>query len=625
MRKYLSILLALSMILALFAGCGGQTDEATPPETQGSTETVQTDETEATEAVVSDAPYDHFTVVFDKNTTPDDLTDDESFNYFTAGWDSQKKFSIKEIPYSEDAYIPSSEVPTPTRKGYYFAGWQTVPVVTEDDLINGISKYQVFFDTKLTALGVDQVNQASAEEVETRQLCQEVQYIKDFETLTEDGTLTLYARWVEAKEVSTEEELRAMSNDLYGAYILTNDITLTEPWTPIGYYFGNYEYYNVDWWAYAFRGTLDGNGYAIHGMVINGADIENPDWYGSEGAIWHNDGLHCKGVAAMFGAISYGTIKNLTLDSPVINIAGDYAFSGDYLYVGSVTCFDMASTLNSVTVLNPQINVEYSDTNLKYRDSLFLTVAGMEAGGWSSTVSKCTVADAKINVNVTSENSHGGEVYVGGMIGENYATIIKAEVSADITYNGQDIATAEEDAVLRVNVGGLGAAHTSSKNSTIDANLDVTISKPVGASEVSIGGVGGAQRYMTADSDTVNAVITTNLDLDPEQGTSYIGAVIGRYDVFYGPMILMYADSVHCGCVNNTTTVTLNGEPLTAAMPENGYPMLNGEIVTYIARVDVTDAEGNVYKANVDEILAAYGGYTSKEAMVADILYIDIQ
>lgn len=570
-------------------------------------------------------PYEKFTIVFDKNTTPEDLTDDESFTYYTTGWGAQQKSSIVEVEYAEDAVIPSEDVPRPSRKGYYFAGWQTVPVVEETDIVNGVSKYQVFFGNKLSEVGAAKVATMDKEEKETRKLYEDGMYIKDFDTLKEDGTLTLYARWVEAKEVSTEEELRAIKDDLYGAYILTNDITLTQEWEPIGAYYSNYEYFNDSWWTYAFRGNLDGNGHTIYGLKVNGAKTENIVDSSDPNTIWHDDGVNADGAAALFGAMSYANIKNLTIDGAQINVAGDYAYSGNYCYAATLACFDMASSMKEVHIKNSKITMEYDDSDMTYAKSMFIAAAGLEAGGWSSTVSKCSVVDTTVSVNAKTTVAHGGEIYVGGMIGESYATIKNCNVDVDIILNDKDESTAKKDTMLTMSIGGLGAANTSASGNTVKADMDLTVSKPVGEASVNVGGFAGSQRYLTAEKNTISGTIKTNFTLDEAKGIANVGSVLGRVDAYYASLILMYADGVVCGAKENTSNVTLNGAALTEQMPASGLPSVNGESITYISTKDFTDADGNTYKANADEVVDKYGSYVTREDMINTIMYITVE
>lgn len=620
MKKRITVLALLLGLTVCFCACGNSgavkndTPEVTDQAAQNQSETSET------------VPYDHFTVIFDKNTTPDDLTDDESFTYYTSGWGAVQKSSVVEIPYAEDAVIPASEAPKPSRKGFYFAGWQTVPVVTEADLVNGVSKYQVYFDEKLSTLGAAKVSAADSKEVETRMLNNEAMYLKDFEGLTEDGTLTLYARWVEAKEVSTEEDLKNMANDLYGAYVLTNDITLTEPWKPIGAYFSNYEYFNDSWWTYAFRGTLDGNGYTIYGLEVNGAEIENTMDMASSETIWHNDGLTANGTAAMFGAICYANISNLTIDGAKIHVSGEYAYSGDYCYAAALACFDMASSMKEVHIKNSEVWMEYDDSSMQYAADMFVAAAGLEAGGWSSTVSDCSVENTTISLSAETVKSHGGELYMGGMIGECYATMKNNVVDVKMVLNEQDLCESSNDRELLMNIGGISAANTSSSGNTVTADMNLTVSKPVGNTLLNVGGYAGSQRYMTATDNTIKGTINTNFTLDPDSSVVNAGSVLGRIDAYYATLILMYADGVTCGASGNMAEVSWNGALMAEQMPASGMPQVNGEPISYVATKDYTDAEGNTYKANVDDVVTAYGSYIPKDAMMANnIMYIKVE
>lgn len=64
-----------------------------------------------------------------------------------------------------------------------------------------------------------------------------------------------------------------------------------------------YEYYETSWWNFAFCGTLLGNGHTISGLQINGAVIDSDSYRTDAPAmVWHNDGMTCDGISAMFGA-----------------------------------------------------------------------------------------------------------------------------------------------------------------------------------------------------------------------------------------------------------------------------------------------------------------------------------
>ena len=70
-------------------------------------------------------------------------------------------------------------------------------------------------------------------------------------------------------EISTEEQLKAIANDLSGTYVLKNDITLSDAeWTPIGT--------SSD----PFKGTLDGKGFTIKGLTVGNGANDNKAFFG---------------------------------------------------------------------------------------------------------------------------------------------------------------------------------------------------------------------------------------------------------------------------------------------------------------------------------------------------------
>ena len=95
-----------------------------------------------------------YTIRFDLNTT-NDPADDELYRYEESGYDENwqpvttEKEAVFEVPAGDDAYLDVS-LPDPVRDGYYFAGWQTRPNVTEADLVNGVSPYLWLMGQKLS-------------------------------------------------------------------------------------------------------------------------------------------------------------------------------------------------------------------------------------------------------------------------------------------------------------------------------------------------------------------------------------------------------------------------------------------------------------------------------------------
>ena len=98
-----------------------------------------------------------------------------------------------------------------------------------------------------------------------------------------EQNMTAIARFTRKNvvEISTEEELRAIGTDADGVYVLKNDITLTEEWTPV-----------------IFEGVLDGKGYAIRNVDI---DVTAEEW-----SDWSETGF--------FQEMSRAVVRNLTIE-----------------------------------------------------------------------------------------------------------------------------------------------------------------------------------------------------------------------------------------------------------------------------------------------------------------------
>ncbi len=620
-RTLLSIALCFTLVFALAACQSPSADNSQPAD---GTDVPAT----GTPSTPEPPSFSEYTIRFDLNTTADP-SDNELYVYEESGYDenwqpvTQEKEAVFTVPAGDDAYLDVT-VPDPTREGYYFAGWQTRPTVTETDLVNGVSPYLWMTGQKLSAVGQVQLANSSAEEISARMLDNETMALSGLESLDENGNGTLYARWVEVKQISNEEELQAMANDLYGAYELTADIQLTQPWTPVGCYFQNYEYFETNWWTFAFRGTLLGNGYTISGLTVNGASVPSDEYRTNDTAsVWHNDGVTCNGTAAMFSATAGANIQNLILSGTVIDVTGENAADGEYCYAAALTAFDIGSTLTGVSVENADIEVNTTEANAQYRDSLYTSVAGLAAGGWNTIIRDCSVS-GNVSLNAETAKSHGGAIYLGGMVGECYADMSNCSTSdLTLTLNSEDLSDAADDTALAVSVGGLNGTNTSTTGNTVDAAINISVSKPTGASIVNVGGYTGSQLYMTAAENTVNAVITTDCELDEDAGILNVGNVAGRIDVYYMLQILQYTPVANSGATGNTASVTCNGQPVESIIA--GLPELDGQPVGWINNGEYEITEGYTAPSNIEAIIEAYGSYVPQSSMMPGIVWITVE
>ena len=507
----------------------------------------------------------------------------------------------------QEAYITAAPA-APAREGYHFAGWQTKAEITEDDIVNGVSRYMWFFGQKLSTTGIAKYNAMTEEQKEEHAISDGYMLISD--SADDNNTLTLYARWVKEKEIATPQQLQDIGKDLYGAYKLTADITLTGEWEPIGAYFSNYEYYNTEWWTYSFRGTLNGNGHTVSGLKITSAELNKN--YSGAGSVWFDDGVTCDGTAAMFSALAGANISGLTIKDAVI----DVTYSGDYLYAGALAAFDMKSTLTDINVTDCNIKATFDETELTYRTNLFTVVGGLEAGGWTNVVTGCEVSGS-ITLNATNKVAHGGEIYLGGMLGENYSTMTGCKTDVALTLNYEDKGTAAEDSCITANVGGLSGSGTAISGCTVNADITVKAVKDNGESSVNVGGIVGSQRYMVTENNTVTAeIVTTGTSLDEEAGVLNVGGVGGRIDVYYTLQILAYTPIVEAGARNNTQNVTVNGV-VTDVIIADAVSVIPG--CRYIAKGDQLDYGAT---SNIDAVIEAYGSYLPIDSLQDGIIFI---
>ena len=480
------------------------------------------------------------------------------------------------------------EVELPVKEGFAFAGWQTRPDVTAADLVYGVSPYEV--PTGASSL----YGGAGTSFAELESL---------------DGTtLNLYARWAPLTEIHTVEELKAMANDLYGNYVLAEDIDLSgENWQPVGIYFSNYETVNAPYWTYAFRGSFDGAGHTIRGLKIEVDGCASPfASFDSSVAVWRNDGEALGSEAAFFGAGAKANIHDVNFESPVVTVRSD----NDATPYAAVVCgFDLSSSFRNIHVTDPAVAVTAGDANIQSRPYAWAAVSSLVAGGWSSTIENCSVDGGEVSLTGETVKTHGAEFYVGGMLGEGYAFMDNNSAKTAVRVNIEDKSEAETDAELVVNVGGMGGTNTTQTNGNFDTTIDIRVVKPAGVTTLSVGGLTGSQRYQVAENNTIKAAVTTDLQLDEANSKVYVGTVIGSTNVPYCIVQMVFAapgQVEYSGCRNNTADVTLNGEPVTLSKGQT--LTVNGEKLNYIANGDVTSEElGGILKGNIDAVIAEYG------------------
>lgn len=138
-------------------------------------------------------------------------------------------------------------------------------------------------------------------------------------------------------EISTEAQLRAIANDLNGSYVLTQDITLSDVWTPIG---------TSD---NPFKGTLNGNGKTIIGLTVGNGANDNQAFFGfTNGATVENIGFTS---AVVKGHNQAAIVVAQATSSTLSNIYVSGVVTGRD-HVGTIAGDARGTTENRTTITN---------------------------------------------------------------------------------------------------------------------------------------------------------------------------------------------------------------------------------------------------------------------------------
>lgn len=148
-------------------------------------------------------------------------------------------------------------------------------------------------------------------------------------------------------KISTEAQLRAIADDLNGSYVLTQDITLSGEWTPIG---------TSD---NPFKGTLNGQGHTIKGLTMGNGDNDNQAFFGfTNGATVENIGFTSAVVkghnqaAIVVAQATSSTLSNIYVSGVVTGrdhvgtIAGDARGAADN-HTTITNCVSTAAALST--------------------------------------------------------------------------------------------------------------------------------------------------------------------------------------------------------------------------------------------------------------------------------------
>ena len=194
------------------------------------------------------------------------------------------------------------------------------------------------------------------------------------------------AKAADTIEIATAEQLAAISENLSGHYVLTDDIDLAGmEWTPIGTYMPSgesEEEQEIPAAASAFTGTFDGQGHTIRNLTVN-----QPEGW----------------ALGLFGVISETTIGNFTLENATVD--------------GSVMAADVVgyayrSTVSNVTLLNGKVNAHFTEMSA---EGMY---GGIVGAGMGSRIENCSAqADIVIPDGTANAGIVGGGLEQTSVVG----------------------------------------------------------------------------------------------------------------------------------------------------------------------------------------------------------------
>lgn len=281
-------------------------------------------------------------------------------------------------------------------------------------------------------------------------------------------------------EITSAEELAAVSENLSGSYILAEDIDLGgAEWTPIGTFAPageSEEEQEMPDTAYAFTGTFDGNGHTISNYVI-----DQPE-----------------GMAlGLFGCIANAEIKNLTVENATVD---------GTLMVSAVVGYAYSSTVSEVVLNGATVTAhpgEYSAEGM---------YGGIAGAGMNSVIEGCYAA-----ADIVIPNNTANAGIVGG--GLESTSVIDSVAFGSITA-GDNV----------YGIGGVAGCGFGAEEFTGNAAENVTIT--VGNNATLIGGIVG---YIGGYEDenygipvtAVSGCVTENVSITTDQNPGAIGGIVG--------------------------------------------------------------------------------------------------
>ena len=397
---------------------------------------------------------------------------------FNLNYDTTEQ--VEPISVKQGYVLPLDKKPLPQRDGYRFGGWYTTPECKpEQEWRFGTNS---IFPTPNPFF-----------------------YIAATDSMGVEKPMMLYAKWVSPKPIKTVKELDAIREDLYGWYVLENDLDLSDikNWIPIGKYEASYEWVPGEWWRYAFKGVLDGQGHTIRNMQITQLTTEK---------------------SGLFGTIVDGEVMNLKMENSRIDLKADKPYVAPIS--GVIRQDKQTASIHHCQVTGTLIKVTTTNT-----ESTFHSFTGLCGGAWGGTLENNHVSG---RMEIVVAGNGGGELYVGSYLGEAHNTTINCTSDFDIKVHFKTEQPADG---FYAYIGGLQAASTNIQDCF--ATGSITLSGKPHSKNIRLGGIAGSALVGTIE----NSISSVKLEVKDMDEVS-VGGILGEFNTRYAAFGAAFGNSV---------------------------------------------------------------------------------
>ena len=381
---------------------------------------------------------------------------------FNLNYETEQEIAPVTVPIG--SVLPAEAKSYPIREGYRFGGWYTTPECKP------VQEWRFG-------------NNASF-------------FVQATDSMKVEKSMTLYAKWLSPKSIRTVEDLDAIREDLYGWYVLENDLDLSNVanWEPIGCYEADYEFAPAEWWRHAFKGVFDGQGHTIRGLRVTEL---------------HGD------KAGLFGTMADGEILNLNMEDSQLVFSAERPYVAPL--VGIIKQDKGIAAVRNCRITGTLIRVRTTNT-----EATFHSFTGLCGGIWGGILENNYVSGT---MDIDIAGSGGGELYVGAYAGEAYNDTRNCNSDFDINIRYTQPQTGEYKAFI----GGLQASATNVED--CKAAGSIRISGESGSNQLFVGGLVGSERYGSVSRCTSTVQIAIS-----DGRFTQVGGIVGEFNATYGAM-----------------------------------------------------------------------------------------